>query len=80
MARASLPVLLALLAASVLQTLALRLGNTLHANGRWESTKVGLDHGILGAVSFVATRTALHGIASTSASGTASTSCCSASR
>ena len=35
-------------------------GNTLHANGRWESTKVGLDHGILGAVSFVATRTALH--------------------
>ena len=60
-ARAWLPVLLALLAASVLQTLALRAGNTLHANGRWESTKVGLDHGILGAVSFVATRTALHG-------------------
>jgi lysophospholipase L1-like esterase len=59
-ARALLPALLALLAAWALQSLALQLGNTLHANGRWQSTKVGLDHGILGAVSFVATRTALH--------------------
>jgi lysophospholipase L1-like esterase len=59
-ARAALPALLALLAAWALQSLALQAGNTLHANGRWESTKVGLDHGILGAVSFVATRTALH--------------------
>ena len=52
---------LGLAAAWSFQTLALELGNTLHANGRFESTKVGLDHGILGAVSFVATRTALHG-------------------
>ncbi|MAE95520.1 MAG: hypothetical protein CL910_12745 [Deltaproteobacteria bacterium] len=37
----------------------LQLGNTLHAGGRWESAKVGLSHGILGAVSFVTTRTAL---------------------
>lgn len=51
---------LGLAAAWSFQTLALRLGNTLHANGRFESTKVGLDHGILGAVSFVATRTALY--------------------
>ena len=58
--RAGLPVVLALLAAWALQSLALRAGNTLHANGRWESTKVGLERGILGAVSFVATRTALH--------------------
>lgn len=47
-------------AAWELRVLALALGNTIHANGRFESTKVGLDHGILGAVSFVATRTALH--------------------
>jgi lysophospholipase L1-like esterase len=60
LARALLPALLALLAAGTLQTLALQRGNTLHANGRWQSTKVGLDHGILGAVSFLATRTALH--------------------
>jgi len=59
-ARLVLPVALALLAAWTLQTLALRLGNTLHANGRWESTKVGLERGILGAVSFLTTRTALH--------------------
>jgi len=51
---------LGLAAAWSFQTLGLRLGNTLHANGRFESTKVGLDHGILGAVSFVATRTALY--------------------
>lgn len=56
----ALALLLALATAWVLQTLALRLVNTLHANGRWESTKVGLDHGILGAVSFLTTRTALH--------------------
>lgn len=60
LARAALPLALALLAAWTLQTLALRLGNTLHANGRWESTKVGLERGILGAVSFLTTRTALH--------------------
>ncbi len=60
LARAWLPALLAFLAAWALQTLVLRLGNSLHANGRWESTKVGLDHGILGAVSFLTTRTALH--------------------
>jgi hypothetical protein len=60
LARSWLPVLLALAAAWAFQTLALRAGNTLHANGRWESTKVGLHHGILGAVSFIATRTALH--------------------
>jgi lysophospholipase L1-like esterase len=56
-----LPALLAFAAAWVLQTWALRLGNTLHANGRWEAAKVGLDHGILGAVSFVTTRRALRG-------------------
>jgi lysophospholipase L1-like esterase len=55
-----LPALLAFLAAWMFQTWVLRLGNTLHANGRWESSKVGLDHGILGAVSFVTTRRALH--------------------
>jgi lysophospholipase L1-like esterase len=55
----ALAVALGLAAAWAFQTLALRLGNTLHAGGRFESTKVGLDHGILGAVSFVATRTAL---------------------
>jgi lysophospholipase L1-like esterase len=60
LARAALPLALAFAAAWVLQTLALRLGNTLHANGRWESTKVGLEQGILGAVSFLTTRTALH--------------------
>jgi lysophospholipase L1-like esterase len=60
LAPAALAVVLALAAAWVLQTLALRFGNTLHANGRWESTKVGLEQGILGAVSFVTTRTALH--------------------
>lgn len=38
----------------------LQRGNTLHANGRWTSTKVGLEYGILGSVSFVVTRTALH--------------------
>jgi len=59
-ARSLLPAALALLAAWALQTLVLQLGNTLHRGGRWESTKVGLDRGILGAVSFVATRTALH--------------------
>jgi lysophospholipase L1-like esterase len=60
LARALLPVLLAALAAFWLRDLALRLGNTLHGNGRWESSKAGLDHGILGAVSFLTTRTALH--------------------
>jgi lysophospholipase L1-like esterase len=60
LARALLPALLAGLAIWALQTLALRRGNTLHANGRWESTKAGLDRGILGAVSFLTTRTALH--------------------
>jgi lysophospholipase L1-like esterase len=40
--------------------LALQWGNTLHRNGRWESSKVGLEYGILGAVSFLTTRTALH--------------------
>lgn len=38
----------------------LQMGNTLHENARWESTKVDLAYGILGAVSFVTTRTALH--------------------
>jgi len=61
LAGALLALALGLFAAWSLRTLALRLGHTLHANGRFESTKVGLDHGILGAVSFVATRTALHG-------------------
>ena len=55
----ALALALGLAAAASLQTLALQLGHTLHAGGRFESTKVGLDHGILGAVSFVATRTAL---------------------
>ncbi len=51
--------LLALLAASLLSRTWLQLGNTLHANGRWESGKVGLARGILGSVSFLTTRTAL---------------------
>jgi lysophospholipase L1-like esterase len=51
---------LALLAAAVLEKVVLRQGNTLHENGRWESTKVGLERGILGAVSFLTTRPALH--------------------
>ena len=40
--------------------LVLQWGNTLHRNGAWESSKVGLDYGILGSVSFLTTRTALH--------------------
>jgi lysophospholipase L1-like esterase len=48
------------LTAWVLAALALQWGNTLHLNGRWESSKVDLDYGILGAVSFLTTRTALH--------------------
>jgi lysophospholipase L1-like esterase len=51
---------LALLAAAVLERVTLRQSNTLHENGRWESTKVGLEKGILGAVSFLVTRPALH--------------------
>jgi lysophospholipase L1-like esterase len=57
---AVLGLVLALLAAFVLEKVTLRQGNTLHANGRWESTKVGLERGILGAVSFLVTRPALH--------------------
>ena len=56
----ALGLVLALLAAAVLERVTLRQGNTLHANGRWESTKVGLEKGILGAVSFLVTRPALH--------------------
>jgi hypothetical protein len=55
-----LGLVLALLAAWVVEKAVLRQGNTLHANGRWESTKVGLERGILGAVSFLTTRPALH--------------------
>jgi lysophospholipase L1-like esterase len=55
-----LGLVLALLAAWVVEKAVLRQGNTLHANGRWESPKVGLEHGILGAVSFLTTRPALH--------------------
>ncbi len=51
--------LLALLAAGLFAKTWLQVGNTLHANGRWQSAKVGLSHGILGSVSFLTTRTAL---------------------
>jgi lysophospholipase L1-like esterase len=50
----------ALAAAWIVEMAVLRQSNTLHANGRWESTKVGLEKGILGAVSFLTTRPALH--------------------
>ncbi|MCP3983037.1 MAG: SGNH/GDSL hydrolase family protein [bacterium] len=52
-------VLLALLATGLLAKTWLQVGNTLHAGGRWESSKVGLSYGILGSVSFLTTRTAL---------------------
>jgi lysophospholipase L1-like esterase len=51
--------LLAVVTAVLLQTLVLELGNTLHRNGRWISSKVDLAYGILGSVSFLTTRTAL---------------------
>jgi lysophospholipase L1-like esterase len=35
--------------------------NTLYNNGRWDSSKVELGKGVIGAVSFYTTRTALHG-------------------
>jgi lysophospholipase L1-like esterase len=41
-------------------TLVEQLGNTLHDNGRWRSSKVGLSRAVLGAVAFVTTRKALH--------------------
>jgi lysophospholipase L1-like esterase len=52
--------LLMLATAFLFQTLTLQLGNTLHRNGRWMSSKVALEYGVPGAVSFLTTRTALH--------------------
>ncbi len=52
----------ALLVAAVallLQTVYLQRLNTLEDNGRWQSSKVGLEYGILGAVAFLTTRVAL---------------------
>ena len=46
--------------ALLFQTLYLASGNTLHDNGRWLSSKVDLQYGILGTVAFLTTRTALH--------------------
>jgi lysophospholipase L1-like esterase len=53
-------VLLVLLTAMLAQRIILQRANTLYDNGRWESSKVGLEYGILGAVAFLTTRTALH--------------------
>jgi lysophospholipase L1-like esterase len=52
--------LVMLATAFLYQTLVLQLGNTLHRNGRWVSSKVGLEYGVPGAISFLTTRTALH--------------------
>ena len=52
--------ILVLAVALVVQGLVLRRGNTLHDNGRWDSSKVELAYGILGSVAFLTTRTALH--------------------
>ena len=46
--------------ALLFRTLYLESGNTLHDNGRWMSSRVGLRYGILGSVAFLTTRTALH--------------------
>lgn len=53
--------LLVLATALLLQRTWLQRGNTLEDAGTWRSAKVGLDYGILGAVAFLTTRTALAG-------------------
>lgn len=60
MRRAQLAVHALLVAATalLLQTVYLQRGNTLEDNGRWLSSKVGLEYGILGSVAFLTTRTA----------------------
>ncbi len=52
--------LASVLAALLLQQIILQRQNTLHRNGRWTSSKVDVEYGILGAVAFLTTRTALH--------------------
>ncbi len=52
--------LLLALTAGLLAWVIQQQSNTLHENGRWSSAKIGRSHGILGAVSFLTTRTALH--------------------
>jgi lysophospholipase L1-like esterase len=59
-AAAGLHAALMLVTAWLLAQLYLRHTNTLARNGRWLSSKVDLHYGILGAVSFLTTRSALH--------------------
>jgi lysophospholipase L1-like esterase len=58
-ARLGVHALLVAAVALLLQTVILQRRNTLEDNGRWASSKVGLEYGILGAVAFLTTRTAL---------------------
>ena len=47
--------------ALILSELLVQRRNTLHENGRWISSKVSLERGVVGAVSYFITRTALSG-------------------